>query len=236
MPTGTTHTLVKRKSAWTPPTQRTPRQWHSLGTSTETSPTSGSNWNSTAAGGSRKGPCPLPSPSWHSATCPRRNTWASMPADPRCQPPSSAPWKPPGSPPQGRQARRHLQDRQGRQHFLLALPPRRFQGRPDTRRRQGLPEHATGGCRVPPRLPSPRMQPGTASPRPGRRSQLHAGTQDPGSIAQPGQSRNAANTAPQTGTELRDTTLAFPNDAHASAQPGFTTAPEAPLSKSTQIR
>ncbi len=36
------------------------RPRHSLGTSTETSPTSGSNWNSTAAGGSRKGPCPLP--------------------------------------------------------------------------------------------------------------------------------------------------------------------------------
>ena len=60
MPMGTAHTLSKRKSAWTPPTQRTPRQWHSLGTSTETSPTSGSNWNSTAAGGSRKGPWPLP--------------------------------------------------------------------------------------------------------------------------------------------------------------------------------
>ena len=43
-----------------PRTRPSARPRNSLGTSTETSPTSGSNWNSTAAGGSRKGPLPAP--------------------------------------------------------------------------------------------------------------------------------------------------------------------------------
>ena len=81
---------------WTPPTQRTPRPRNSRATSTGTSPTSGSNWNSTAAGASRRERYPLPSPSWPCPSSPTRSTWDSTAADRRCRPPSSAPCSPHG--------------------------------------------------------------------------------------------------------------------------------------------